>query len=147
IVADQLTKLWIQHNLYLGERIKLLPVLNIFHTYNPGAAWSTFASGGPVVRWGLSALAVGVSIFLVSWLRKLPLAGHKVLTFGLTLIVAGALGNCIDRLYLGYVVDFIETHWGPWFFPSFNVADSCITVGAVLVIFTTLREALEERRQ
>lgn len=146
IVLDQATKLWIQKSMGLYETIEVLPVLNIYHTFNLGAAWSMCADCGGWQRWLFSALALGVSGALVVWLRRLPLAGHAQLVLGLVLIVGGALGNLIDRIYLGHVVDFIQVHWGNSYFPSFNVADSCISIGAGLVILDSLREAQRERR-
>ena len=152
IVLDQLSKLWIVSNLALstpevrGEEIVLLPVLNIIHTTNYGAAWSMFAIPGGMQRWVFSALAVVVSIALLTWLRKLALATHALLIGGLSLILGGAIGNVIDRLRLGHVVDFIQVHWDRSYFPTFNVADSAITVGAVLVVLDALREARRERR-
>jgi signal peptidase II len=95
----------------LYESIEVLPVLNIYHTFNPGAAWSFLAHADGWQRWMFSALALGVSAGLVVWLRRLPLASHALLVTGLTLIVGGAIGNLIDRLYLGHVVDFILVHW------------------------------------
>jgi signal peptidase II len=93
-----------------------------------------------------SALAIGVSAGLVVWLRRLSPASQPLLVTGLTLIVGGAIGNLIDRLYLGHVVDFILVHWDDAYFPAFNVADSAISVGAALVIFDSLRDTVRERR-
>ncbi len=146
IVVDQLTKVWIQRSLELYETIEVLPVLNIYHTFNRGAAWSFLATADGWQRWMFSALAIGVSIALIVWLRRLALASQALLVAGLVLIVGGALGNLIDRLYLGHVVDFISVHWGDAYFPAFNVADSAISIGAALVIFDSLREAVQERR-
>ena len=146
IVADQATKLWIQNSMGLYETIRVLPVLNIYRTFNLGAAWSMCENCGGWQRWAFSALALGVSGALVVWLRRLSLAGHAQLVLGLVLIVGGALGNLIDRIYLGHVVDFIQAHWGNSYFPSFNVADSAISIGAGLVILDSLREAQRERR-
>ncbi|HKU91705.1 MAG TPA: signal peptidase II [Steroidobacteraceae bacterium] len=146
IVLDQLSKLWIQGSMALYESIEVLPVLNIYHTFNPGAAWSFLAHADGWQRWLFSALAIGVSAGLIVWLRRLALAQHALLITGLTLIVGGAIGNLIDRLYLGHVVDFILVHWENSYFPAFNVADSAISVGATLVIFDSLRDAVRERR-
>ncbi len=146
ILVDQVTKIWIQNSMGLYETIQVLPVLNIYHTFNPGAAWSMCADCGGWQRWMFSGLAIGVSGVLAVWLRRVPLAGHVQLVLGLVLIVGGALGNLIDRIYLGHVVDFIQAHWGNSYFPSFNVADSAISVGAGLVILDSLREAQRERR-
>jgi signal peptidase II len=146
IVLDQLSKLWIQGSMELYESIEVLPVLNIYHTFNPGAAWSFLAHADGWQRWMFSALAIAVSAGLVVWLRRLALAQQALLIAGLTLIVGGAIGNLIDRLYLGHVVDFILVHWGNSYFPAFNVADSAISVGAALVVFDSLRDAVRERR-
>jgi signal peptidase II len=146
IVLDQLSKLWIQGSMQMYQSIEVLPVLNIYRTFNLGAAWSFLAQADGWQRWLFSALAVGVSAGLVVWLRRLPLAGHALLVGGLALIVGGAIGNLVDRLYLGHVVDFIQVHWGNSYFPAFNVADSAISVGAGLVILDSLRDAVRERR-
>lgn len=147
IVVDQLTKLWIQGSMELYENIGVLPVLNIYHTFNRGAAWSFLATADGWQRWMFSGLALGVSVALVVWLRRLSIASQAMLIAGLALIVGGAIGNLIDRLYLGHVVDFIQVHWGDAYFPAFNVADSAISIGATLVILDSLREAMRERRQ
>jgi signal peptidase II len=146
IVVDQITKIWVQRSMELYETIEVLPVLNIYHTFNPGAAWSFLAHADGWQRWLFSILAIGVSIGLIVWLRRLALASHALLISGLVLIVGGAIGNLIDRLYLGHVVDFIQAHWGNAYFPAFNVADSAISIGAGLVIFDSLRDAVRERR-
>ena len=96
----------------------MLPVLNIIHTYNPGAAWSFLADAGGWQRWVFSALAIGVSVVLVVWLRRLALATQSLLACGLALILGGAIGNVIDRLRLGHVVDFVQVHWGQAYFPG-----------------------------
>jgi signal peptidase II len=146
IVVDQLTKSWIVSTMHFEQSIHVLPVLNIIHTVNYGAAWSMFAEAGGAQRWVFSALAVGISILLVYWLRRLALATHALLIAGLTLILGGAIGNVIDRLRLGHVIDFIQVHWNGSYFPAFNVADSAISVGAACVILDALREARRERR-
>lgn len=144
VVIDQLTKLWIVGS--VTHDIYVLPVLNIIHTVNEGAAWSMFANWGGSQRWLLSALAVGVSIAILIWLRRMPLVSHRLLSGGLVLILSGAIGNVIDRLRLGHVIDFIQVHWGNSYFPAFNVADSAISVGAVLVILDSLLEHRREKR-
>jgi signal peptidase II len=145
IVLDQLTKLWIVAN--VSEDIYVLPVFNIIHTVNYGAAWSMFEDWGGAQRWILSALAVGVSIAIVVWLRRLNLANQRLLVGGLSLILGGAVGNVIDRLRLGHVIDFVQVHWGNSYFPAFNVADSAISVGAALVILDSLLEHRREKRE
>jgi len=146
VVLDQLTKLWIVAAIPEEQKIYVLPVLNIIHTTNPGAAWSLFADWDGSQRWILSALAVGVSIAIVVWLRRMALANHKLLTGGLVLILSGAIGNVIDRLRLGHVIDFVQVHWGNSYFPSFNVADSAISVGAACVILDAVFEHRREKQ-
>ena len=146
IVVDQLTKLWIVESIPNGGSVYVWPVLNIIHTYNPGAAWSMFANAGGAQRWIFSALAIGVSAVLFYWLRRLSLAAQPLLSAGLTLILGGAIGNVIDRLRLGHVVDFVQVHWGSSYFPAFNVADSAISVGAAFVILDAIREGQRERK-
>jgi signal peptidase II len=144
IVADQLSKLWIERNMDLGDTFTVLPVLDIVRAHNSGAAFSFLANAGGWQRWAFSVLAVVVSIALVFWLRRLVLATHALLTAGVALILGGAIGNVIDRIEHGYVVDFVHAHWGTAYFAAFNVADSAISIGAVLVILDAL---LEGRRK
>jgi signal peptidase II len=146
IVLDQLSKWWILGNVRLFETITVLPVLQITHTQNPGAAWSFLADAGGWQRWLFSGLALVVSAVIIVWLRRIDASRQKVLPLGLTLIMGGALGNVIDRLRFGHVVDFIAAHWQGHYFPAFNVADACITVGAVLLIYDAFFEGRRERR-
>jgi signal peptidase II len=119
----------------------LLPVLDIVLTYNTGAAFSMLADAAGWQRWLFVALALGVSVTLVVWLRRLAAATQGLIACGLALIIGGALGNMLDRLRLGHVIDFVHAHWGQHYFPAFNVADSAITVGAALLLLDALREA------
>jgi len=146
IVLDQMTKSWIVASIPEGGTVYVLPVFNIIHTYNPGAAWSMFAEAGGAQRWVFSALAIVVSFVLVYWLRRIAFGIQTLLVIGLTLILGGAIGNVIDRLRLGHVVDFLQVHWDEAYFPAFNVADSAISVGAACVILDALLESLRERR-
>ncbi len=134
IVIDQLSKAWIESNFRLYESVAVLPVLDITRVHNPGAAFSFLADAGGWQRWFFSVLALGVGGGLIWWLRGIPSRGRAALCGGLALIVAGALGNLIDRLQFGHVVDFVHAHWGSAYFPAFNVADAAITIGAGLVI-------------
>ena len=140
ILVDQLTKLWVVNTMTLEETIPVLPVFSIHRTYNEGAAWSMFANAGGIQRWIFSALAA------VVWLRRLALSSQALLIAGLTLILGGAIGNLIDRLYLGHVIDFLLFYWNTSRFPAFNIADSAITVGAGLVILDAIREGQRERQ-
>jgi len=146
VVADQLSKLWIERTMVLGDSFTVLPILDIVRAHNYGAAFSFLDDAGGWQRWAFTVLAIGVSIALVFWLRKLALATQGLLAFGLALIVGGAIGNVIDRVEHGYVVDFVHVHWGMHFFPAFNVADSAITIGAILVILDSLMEGRRARR-
>jgi signal peptidase II len=141
IGVDQISKWWVVHNLELYERLDVAPVLAIYRTFNTGAAWSFLADAGGWQRWGFSILAAGVSIALIVWLRRIVFETHKLLVCGLTLILAGAVGNLIDRVRLGHVIDFVLAHWGNANFPAFNVADACISIGAVFVIVDALTES------
>ena len=145
IVVDQLSKLWIERTMVLGDSFVVLPILDVVRAHNTGAAFSFLADAGGWQRWAFSLLAVGVSIALVFWLRKLALATQGMLAFGLALILGGAIGNVIDRVEHGYVVDFVHAHWGLHSFPAFNVADAAISIGAVLVILDSLLEGRARR--
>jgi len=141
IVLDQLSKAWMLHHFFLFERVHLLPVLDIILTYNPGAAFSMLADAAGWQRWVFVVLALGVSVTLTVWLRRLAAVTQGLISCGLALIIGGALGNMIDRLRLGHVIDFIYAHWGMHYFPAFNVADSAITVGAGLLLLDAWLEA------
>jgi len=145
IVADQASKAWIAHHFFLFERVRLLPVLDVILTYNTGAAFSMLADAAGWQRWLFVCLALGVSVTLVLWLRRLAAVTQALIACGLALIVGGALGNMLDRVRLGHVIDFIHAHWGPHYFPAFNVADSAITVGAALLLLDAWREARRGR--
>ena len=141
IVADRVVKLWITHHLAPAERVRVLPVLDIILTYNTGAAFSFLADASGWQRWLFVLLALGVSAALIVWMRRLDARIHGLLACGLALIVGGALGNMIDRLTTGRVVDFIHVHWGRAYFPAFNIADSAITIGAALLLLDAWRES------
>jgi signal peptidase II len=145
IVLDQISKAWLTARFELYETHALLPVLDITRAHNMGAAFSFLAAAGGWQRWLFTALAVLVSSVIVVWLRRLDGVQQRTLAMGLTLIMGGAIGNVIDRIRLGYVVDFISVHWSSHYFPAFNIADSCITVGAGLLILDALLEGRRAR--
>jgi signal peptidase II len=145
LVADQLTKWLVARSVGLYEMVTLLPVLDITHAHNPGAAFNFLARASGWQRWFFTGLAVGVSVVIVYYLRRLSSRAQPLQCAGLAMIAAGAIGNLVDRLRLGYVVDFVHVHWGSAAFPSFNVADSCITIGAGLIILESLLEARRSR--
>ena len=138
IVLDQATKELILRRFELFQTQAWLPVLDITRAHNLGAAFSFLAGAGGWQRWLFTALALVVSIVIVVWLRRLDGLQQRTLAMGLTLIMGGAIGNVIDRLRHGYVVDFIAVHWNTHYFPAFNVADSAITIGAGLLILDAL---------
>lgn len=134
IALDQLVKLWVVAHLALYHTLRVLPVLDITLTYNRGAAFSFLAEASGWQKWVFAGLALVVAAGIALWLRSLSGRNQRLLCLSLTLIMGGALGNLIDRLRMGHVVDFILAHWHGVYFPwAFNVADSAITVGAVLL--------------
>jgi len=145
LVLDQAVKAWMVHHFAPFERVHVLPVLDIILTYNTGAAFSFLSEASGWQRWLFVLLALAVSAALVVWLRRLHAVAHALLAAGLALIVGGALGNMIDRLTIGRVVDFIHVHAGRAYFPAFNVADSAITIGAVLLLVDAWFEARSAR--
>jgi len=134
VLLDQITKIWISRSMELYETINLTPFLNLRLLHNPGAAFSFLADAGGWQRWLFTVLAGGVSLAIIAWLWYLPKRSEPRLAWGLALILGGAVGNLIDRIAYGYVVDFIDVFYGDWHWPAFNVADSAITIGAILVI-------------
>jgi signal peptidase II len=133
LVLDQWSKHLIE-SLYRPYEVRsVLPMLDFVRARNPGVAFSFFAGGGGWQRWFFSALAAAVAVGIIVWLARLD-RRSRLLGAALALVFAGAVGNLIDRLRLGSVVDFILAHWQDHYFPAFNVADSAITVGAALLI-------------
>ena len=147
IVLDQVTKWLIVQHFSYGERLNLLPVLDLTLAYNPGAAWSFLAAESGWQRWMFTGLSIAVSIALVVWLRRLKARSQGLLACALSLILAGALGNVIDRIRFGHVIDFILVYWDEHVFPIFNVADSAITIGAALLLLDALLETRRSKVQ
>jgi signal peptidase II len=139
VIVDQLSKAWITRHYGEFEFTTLLPVLEITRMHNVGAAFSFLAGASGWQRWLFVGLALAVSAGLILWLCRVPRV-PLVLSVGLSLILGGAVGNVIDRLRLGYVVDFIHFHWDRAYFPAFNVADSAITVGAAFLLLEAMLE-------
>lgn len=140
IAIDQITKALIEHGLGMQQSITVLPVLEITRLHNTGAAFSFLAGADGWQRWLFTVLAIAVSVALVLWLKRID-SEARVLASAVALILGGALGNVIDRLRLGHVIDFIYFHWGEHYFPAFNAADSAITIGAVLLLLDAWLEA------
>ena len=141
VLADQLSKSYITQHFGEFEFTTVLPILDITRMHNVGAAFSFLATASGWQRWLFIGLAVCVSIGITAWLCRLPRGTHGLLAAGLALVLGGALGNVIDRIRLGHVVDFIHFHWDRAYFPAFNVADSVITVGAACLLLDALLDS------
>jgi len=140
VLTDQASKYYIAQHFGEFEHITLLPVLDVTRMHNVGAAFSFLASASGWQRWVFIGLAGVVSVGIIVWLLRLKERAHLLLACGLALVLGGALGNVIDRIRLGYVIDFIHFHWDRAYFPAFNVADSAITVGAACLLLDALIE-------
>jgi len=139
VVVDQITKIAADSQLILNQsRVEITSWFNLTLHYNPGAAFSFLSDAGGWQRWFFTIVSAGVSIVLLVWLYRLS-RQEKILTWSLALILGGAIGNLIDRVAYGHVIDFIQWHYQGSYFPTFNIADSAITLGAVLLIISTVR--------
>lgn len=144
VVLDQWTKTLIQANFDFAQRLSILPFFDLTLVYNKGAAWSFLSDAGGWQRWFLTAISSIASIVLVIWIHRLE--KHQwLLTIALSLILGGAVGNLVDRVMLGQVVDFLLFFYDGHYFPAFNLADSAITCGAVLMILDIIQEARRGR--
>ncbi|PTC01165.1 lipoprotein signal peptidase [Thalassospira xiamenensis] len=144
ILLDQVSKQWVMANYDLYDSVNLLPSLNLTYVHNYGAAFSFLSDSGGWQRWFFTAIAVAVSVVLLVWLRRNP-ANLWRQNLAFALILAGAVGNVIDRIVFGYVIDFIDVYAGDWHWPAFNVADMAITIGAVLMLLEAFFEREPEK--
>jgi len=142
VAADQLTKVYVDSAMAYGERWRVLPFFDFTLLYNPGAAFSFLAEGQGWQRWLFTIIALGAAGLILRLLRRSP--GQTLFCASLTCILGGAVGNLIDRMQHGHVIDFLLFYWDSWYFPAFNVADVAITCGAMLLI---LDEFLRIRRE
>ncbi len=134
VILDQLTKLWIDSSMTLHERLPLIDgFFDLTLAYNPGAAFSFLADAGGWQRWFFTILSTVVTLILVVWLKRLP-AHEKITAVALALIIGGAIGNLIDRIAYGHVIDFLLVYYQQWSWPAFNVADSAISIGVILML-------------
>jgi len=140
VLIDQVTKAFVIGMVKMQDAIALLPILDVVYLENEGAAFSMLAGASGWQRWFFIGLALGVSIILMIWLRHIR-HEQTILAVGLALILGGAFGNVIDRVWHGFVVDFIFFHWRRWYFPAFNIADAAISVGAACLLLDAFRES------
>lgn len=140
ILLDWHTKSLASDALELYRPVEVFPWLNITLAHNYGAAFSFLSDAGGWQRWFFIVLASGISLFLLVWLLRLP-RQEWLTALGLSMILGGAIGNLIDRIVLGYVVDFIDVYYQQWHYPAFNVADSAITCGVVLLLLDMLMQS------
>ncbi len=140
-VADQVTKALILANYQLGDATYVTSFFNVVRVHNPGAAFSFLASASGWQRWFFTALGIGAALFIL-WMLRTHHA-QRLFAFSMACLLGGAVGNVVDRLLHGYVVDFVQLHYAGWAFPAFNVADAAITAGAIGMI---LDELLRVRR-
>ena len=136
LLADQFTKVLILGYYQLGDSTYVTGFFNVVRAHNTGAAFSFLAGASGWQRWFFTALGLGAAVVIIWMLRKH--AGQKLFCFAMACILGGAIGNVIDRLLYGYVVDFLDFHWRGMHFPAFNVADSAITIGATCLILDEL---------
>lgn len=137
VLLDQVTKHLAEALLQMHQPVAILPSFNLMLTYNTGAAFSFLREAGGWQRWFFLSLGIAVSIGLIVWLTRLK-PEEKRLALALALVLGGAVGNLIDRTWLGHVIDFIQLYYQNWYWPTFNIADSAITVGAVLLVLDSL---------
>lgn len=143
IVLDQAAKLYFDAAYNFGQRVNVLPIFDFTLMYNRGAAFSFLASEAGWQRWLFTGLGIVASVVIVRLLRRH--ATQLRFCLALTLILGGALGNVIDRVAYGHVIDFLLFYWNDWYYPAFNIADICITCGAVLLVLDELLRARKSR--
>jgi signal peptidase II len=145
LLLDQLSKWSALSNLQMGVPEYVLPFMNWLLLFNPGAAFSFLAQSSGWQRWFFTILGLAACIYIVWLLRKNQ--NDKLLCVALSLILGGALGNVLDRIRFGAVVDFIDLHYANWHWPAFNIADSAICIGAALIIWGELRKSFGKSAQ
>ena len=145
VILDQLTKYIASNSLEMYQQVAVMPMFNWTLMHNPGAAFSFLANEAGWQRWFFAVIAIVVSIVIILWIKKLK-QHEKWQAIALAMILGGAIGNVIDRIWLGYVVDFIQVYYQQWYWPAFNLADSAISVGVAMIIIESIREYKEERK-
>ena len=146
IFIDQYSKFLVVEQLNLFDRLILTSFLDLTRLHNTGAAFSMFAFDSGWQRWPLVLISAGVGAILIGWLVRNASKSPLLQNTAFVMIAGGSIGNLIDRLNQGYVVDFILFHIGQWHFPAFNVADSCITIGMILYLIETYRSSKQAEK-
>ncbi len=143
VVLDQVTKVLVVQNFQYQESIAVLPLFNLTHVHNYGAAFSFLSDAGGWQRWMFTGLAAVVSLVIIVWIKNLN-SGEKYTALGLALVLGGAIGNLVDRVYYGYVIDFLDFYLGNNHWPAFNVADIAISLGVVALIILSFFDKKRE---
>ena len=144
VLLDQLTKLWVLGAFEPYEVVTVLPVFNLTLVFNEGAAFSFLADAGGWQRYIFLLISAVMSVVFVVWLTRVKV--HEVwLAYGLALLLGGAVGNLIDRIWLGKVIDFLQWYWNEAYFPAFNLADAAITLGVIFLIWDSIKTPTEKR--
>jgi signal peptidase II len=138
VVADQVTKAWVLNALTPYEPVAVTPFFNLVLVHNTGAAFSLLAEAGGWQRWFFVVLTVVIGAIVSVWLWRSAGSGRRATPLALSLVLGGAIGNLIDRLRFGHVIDFLDFHAAGWHWPAFNLADSAISCGAVLLVLLAL---------
>ena len=137
VLLDQLSKITMSRLLVYGQSETITSFFNLVMVYNKGAAFSFLSNQPGWQRWFFTGISAAASLFIIWMLRRNP--SQKLFCWSLALILGGAIGNLIDRIAYGHVIDFLDLHWGVWHWPAFNIADSGITIGAALFVLDELR--------
>ncbi len=145
VILDQISKYVASTSLEMYQPIAVMPMFNWTLMHNTGAAFSFLADAGGWQRWFFATIAVVVSVVIVLWIKRLE-EHEKWQAIALALILGGAIGNVIDRISLGYVVDFIQVYYQKWYWPAFNIADSAIFIGVGMIIIDSVREYRAEKQ-
>jgi len=144
VLLDQLTKLWVLNSFETFEIVTVLPVFNLTLVFNEGAAFSFLADAGGWQRYIFVSISAVMSIVFVIWLSRVK-SHERWLATGLAFLLGGAVGNLIDRVWLGKVIDFLQWHWHDAYFPAFNLADAAITLGVILLLIDSFKTSSEKR--
>ena len=133
LILDQASKLAVDGSMQLYQSIQIMPYFNMTYVHNTGAAFSFLSEAGGWQRWFFAGLALAISVVIAFWLARLK-KHETLLAVALALVLGGAVGNLIDRLVYGYVIDFLDVYYQDWHWPAFNIADSAITLGVILML-------------